>query len=291
MSYQQSALPEWEMWFKDLVKAFRKYYQAQPLQEKERLTARAAQGQPQTSPAFVAPSQLLVVWVKDKQLEKDLQILVLTRFTDEPDGRVSLYGPFPPECFLERTSPILDDDRWTRPWRPGVPYRKLVEDRLVGAGQQLNEHFREQSQDEPQRGSWPGSSWGDFGISWECFSDIRRHDQVKLISDLVSLMKPVSAQAKGSTSDRTKAFGTYSHEPLWIGDQPVPTYGQRLQGYRLPPGYWEKAWSFSFADTRLIAWRDGLIAVEKDREDDAIPLLNGFMAVASLFGLPTLAVS
>lgn len=46
-----------------------------------------------------------------------------------------------------------------------------------------------------------------------------------------------------------------------------------------------------FLDTHLIAWRDGLIAVESQREREALQRLNTFMAVALLLGLPTSAIS
>lgn len=283
------ALPQWEDWFHQLLRTFRKIYLELPAEEKARITSRAAQGQPQTSPVFVSPSQLMAVWIRDEKLDKDLQVLFLTRFVDEPDGAVYLHGPFAPESFMQETLPILENERWSRAWRPGLPFKKLIEEHLVEASRYFGEHFRTHAPGEPRRGEWPGSSWGDFGIYWICFADIRKLDQGRLMADLLGLMQPASKATPHPS--RTKAFGIYTHEPLWVGDQPVPTYEQRLQGYELPPDYWGKAWSFPFGDSRLIAWRDGLIAVESEREEIALHLLNGFMGVASLYGLPTVAAT
>ena len=283
-------LPEWQEWFRELLRTFRKTYLSLPLGEKDQITSRAAQGQPQFSPVFVSPSQLLVVWIRDEELDKDLQLLILTRFTDEPDGWVDVYGPFPPKQFLEVTSPIFEQPRWNHPWRPAIPIRKVVEERLVESSKYFSDHFRPQAQGELPRGGC-GSSWGNFGICWICFVDIRKHDQASLIQDLLSLMQPPSKASTAPQPTQTKAFGSYTYEPIWVGDQPVPTYEQRLHGYELPSGFWHRSWRVPFLGTHLIAWRDGLIAIESEREDTALHLLNGFMAVASLLGLPTTAIS
>lgn len=284
---EPNSLPNWSIWFRDLLFIFRRKYLSLSIEEKETITNGASQGTNHYVHPFIAPSILNGVWLTDAETKRDIQLVFVTHSATRDDGSANMVGPIRPDEYAERTKVILEDSLWDEEWRPGVLLREQFTERLVETWRYVAEHFE---RPKSNYGQWPSSSWGDFGFYWICMSDIRSLDKEKLVDDLFRLhlharTRPV---AKAQVWN---AFGVYFDKPFWVGTKPTTTYDERIAGYALPPGYADEAWRFPFAETFAVAWRDGLFAIEAEREGLALKLLNHLMAVSLLFGLPAVSVS
>ena len=245
---------------------------------------------------FSGPCQLDVFWFR----HPDAQYLIVTHFEDRPDLEITVNGPYPTYEAIDRLESILDESRWNRPLPSGdsrfvLPgdsgsFRDVIDSCFV----MIVHDLQRVPFQKPIEKVWYGSkSWlGSGAFIWFLRGDISVQSPSLLVQEIVDGAKlqakaPIVAPVTTPPEPKPiiQAHGSFIFPPVWIGDEPKPTFRQRAMGgwLRFPPNAFEG----TYKGRLIVANDDGFVAIAESDRTKATTLLNEIMAVRLLEGKAT----
>jgi len=260
---------------------------------------------------FRAPCQLDVVLLENRSLDVTMQLWMFSHFEDMPDLSVVIHGPVGTFEANAKLAQVVRSIRFDRAlpdktrFLGATTYRDLVESHILG----LVESFREAL----LRNVWSGQpqragvrlkqfmSEQAFIWQYEGVLDQEAIDRIiaKLSDDArqYALRKKETRQAKATAEKRNeiKVKGTYIYPHVWIGSRPSHSFendlNERIYGRRIPRvGFAEPVLFDRLGRLCALATHDGLVAFSLEDNFEALRILNSFMSLLTLRGIPALAV-
>ncbi len=246
---------------------------------------------------FSKPCQIDVFWFQPP----DAQYVIVTHFADRPDLEINVNGPIPAYEAVSRLESILEESRWSRPLPSGDSgfllrgesgtFRDIVDSCFIHILRDLPRVlFR-----KPTEKAWFGqeSMLATGAFIWYPAGDMLRQSPSEYAQEIVNRAK-LQAKAPIITRDATspskpspaiQGHGSFIFPPVWIGDEPKPTFRERAVGgwLRFPPRVFEG----NYRGRLVLANDDGFVAIGESDRAKATMLLNEIMAVRLLDGRPT----
>ena len=260
---------------------------------------------------FRAPCQLEVVSLGNDQLGIHEVLLIVSHFEDEPDLTVIVHAPVVSTEGAAKFLEISNSTRFERPLPEKIrflgakTYRDLIESHLL----RLVESFRNiamqtvwSGQVERQGRPYIKQMMSEEAFVWQLQGTLNQKAIDSIVNDMMTQAK-MQTERKQQTPAKegppkpveATARGTYIYPYVWVGSRPSHSFHNdltdRMYGrQRLELGYGEKVLFEKFGHFYALATQNGFVAVSVEDIADALRLLNLFMSLLILRGIPALAV-
>lgn len=290
MSSQDSPASDLGLWLRTLAELFRQGWGE--MSEEERRFVGSLDD-------FSAPCQVDAI----RFGPPDTQYLVVTHFDDRPDLEIRVNGPFPTHMAVERLERILEESRWDRPISEEAaeasPFiisrnaRDAVESFFMGIVNDIHGLPFRAPLDKPIIAVKTFLFPGIFG--WYIRGDIRKLSPSEMASEILDDAKRQALASKDTPRptppseprSRLRGHGGFVFPPVWIGEQPRPTFREKLGGW---PMFSKKAFDTTYKGRLLVVDEDGFMAIAESDRLGATDLLNEILVVRLLDGKPTSAL-
>ena len=266
---------------------------------------------------FRAPCQLEVILLENRQLRIIDQLWIISHFKNEPDLTIIIHGPISSVDATSKLPEISESKRLERSlpektmFLGAKTYRDLMEGHLL----RLTESFRSISLQKLWSRQLPkGSSSGLIGSkmrlseeasTWEFHGALNSRAIGVIINSIMNAAKK-EARAKGQAKpaveaikrkdiNEIKAKGTYIYPHVWVGSKLEHSFKDDLNEkmyarQRLHIGFAETIVFEKVGNIHGLVTKEGLVAVTVEDNIAALQILNSFMSLLTLRGIPALAM-
>ena len=229
------------------------------------------------------PCQITIIWMQETANNRNLQIFIFTHFDDLEDLQVDVVGPLEPPEFISTVEELLNEDKWLREvkdpqawvYQDGNLDKPLPGDRypLSAFVSKIVARAYDLHNIKPKLSIYDSHFW----VIHEKFQDIDIEAFIEL-----SLQRHGISHVSEKPIKTIKCQYTYFYPPCWIGPKPVVELRDRIND--VPAKKYIKSYFYKIHDRIVVCDSNGYIAIESDNWDDALELINLFMAVISISG-------
>ena len=258
---------------------------------------------------FRVPCQLEVILLENQQLGITEQLWIISHFDNEPDLSITIHGPInsidannrlPEISKLKRFERLLPENTMFL----GVKmYRDLIEGHLL----RLIESFRNSALRKLWSGQQPiegvrSKYWlSEEAFVWEFGGvlDLKAIDRIvgavmKDAKDNARQKKQAPIETAAPKRNEIKARGTYIYPHVWVGSRPSHPFENDLNDRMYARQHYESRLQETVVFDKVgdfygLTTREGLVAVTMENNTAALRILNSFMSLLTIQGIPALA--
>ena len=284
---------ELSSWLKDLILKFREEYEKLSDEEKNQLS---------TFEDLNKPCQVESIWIRNIELDMNLQFHFFTKLEDEEDLKIKV-EVLDYQNYIDFLDEYLENKKWDKllshsklsTYSPDRKYSDEIKLILING----IKFFKEYTQSLHSGHKWPPSinqkSLIDSdAFSWTSIGKIQEIEAEKTIHDIISQTKQkakekLNEQLEEKPQIRAKklidGFGTFFYPPIWIGEFPKTSIRDIVSKKPLVM-FTKIIKNTDYKDKILILESDGFLAIGETNRKKATKFLNEIMATALLLDIP-----
>jgi len=297
-AYQtQSMKMEINEWVKNLIDKFRKEYKNLTGEEKKRIS---------NLENLNPPCQVGIIWIQNRQLKIDFQIVIFTHWKNVNDFDIQAIGPINSQKTREVLEQILKSkeninkslSKFNYFFREcAVRYTDKL-GRIFIKAIQTFENFISVSLFSTKINRPPmvieKTIIARDSFCWLCIGKVHELQINKIVKDMIERAK-VRAKVKLKEVPKRNeriiiGFGTHFYPPIWIGNIPKQSFQDKFWGILMLNYLFEKSFDTKYKKKVLIVDKDGFVAICEKNKEKAIEMLNEIMATTLLFNMQATAI-
>ena len=255
------------------------------------------------------PCQIMAVILQNKELGITEQTWIISHFSDENDLSIKVIGPLDGINTVNALSELMKEEKFDRSLPPNTwflgakVYRDVIEGHLLS----LIDSFRTTAVQRIWTGKGPNvgitskfllgnevSVWQFNGLLLDRSIDEIVENEIKIIKQ--SIIRPAPNQEQNKEiKENIQGNGTIIYPNVWIGARPNHSFEEdlkaRLYGrelHRFPKN--DSVASGRINDLLWSITMDGLISVGVADKSKVLRILNAFMALLVVQGVPAFAI-
>ncbi|WP_048190505.1 hypothetical protein [Methanobacterium sp. SMA-27] len=276
---------------KNFILTFREEYDKLSDEEKELIT---------NLEDLNKPLQVESVWIKNDELDIDLQFHFFTHFKDENDLDIKV-ELLDSRDYIDFLNEYLKKKKWNKllhkdesiPFIKDRKYSDEIKIILINGIEMFKNYVQTLHSDRKRT----NSSLMKCRINLDAFGWVHlgKIQEIEPKNEVFNIITQIKLKPKQNSHKPPEAkieknlidgFGTFFYPPIWIGDQfPIPSLKDILNKKPLVQ-FTKTIQDINYKNKILIIKSDGFIAIGESNKKKAIKKLNEIMAIALLFDIP-----
>ena len=261
---------------------------------------------------FNDPCQVDVLHLLHSHHRLDFRLCVIRHFEDEPDLKISVFGPHHPVAFPKAMETYIKSASWDRPlpddeiraglWshRGATRYREAMEHAIWNAYASVHTYLNNTIKSEGVDGrsygmaALPGGcwAWGVAGAIEKVYPDAAAYIAEQIAKDLQVEEARGRAPKTAPQPLKRRGLAAFLLPAVWVGETPRTSLRERLEGVRPAlAAHREVVVSASYAGIDLFVTRSGCFVLATEDREQAAAILNELFSTALFMDQSAMSVA